>query len=290
MSLDQVLTVIVNGLTTGSIYALIGLGLTLIFGLLDIVNFAHGQLLLLATYSTFALYTATGSYWLAVACVAVAATAIGAGLDVALFARARAAPITGLLISVGLIAIVENVLHEVWGPTPRDIPPPVSGVIEFGFVRLPATRLFVMVATIVILVAIALFLKRTKAGVALRAAGESPEAASLMGVSVERIRHLAFAVGTLLAALAGALIAMILPVEPVLGDSLLVVGFIALIVGGAGSPLGAVVGGLLIGVIESIGISLWSGTAAQVLTFGLLIVVFYFRPTGIVSTAQGSRL
>ncbi|MDT2006697.1 branched-chain amino acid ABC transporter permease [Rhodococcus opacus] len=168
----------------------------------------------------------------------------------------------------------------------------IFGVIELGFVRLPATRLFVMVATIVSsLVAIALFLKRTKAGVALRAAGENPEAASLRGVPWKRTHGTSRSRwATLLAALAGPLIAMILPVEPILGDSLLVIGFIALIVGGAGSPLGAVVGGLLIGpdrVDRHLAVVGNSRAGAHLLPVDRRV---YFRPTGIISTAQGSRL
>ena len=280
----------VNALMLASVYALVALGLTLVFGVLDIVNFAQGHLLLLGAYLAYSFVNEGWSYWVALPVVVVLVGVLGAVLDVGLFARVRSTPINGLLLSIGLIAVLANTIQEAWGPDPHNVPPPVTAVLRLGSVRLPVTRLIVIESTLLVLLGVAWYLRRTRMGTATRAVAQQPEAAALMGIPVERYRHAAVALSAGLAALGGALLAAVFPVTPVLGEAPLVKGFIVLIIGGAGSPLGAVLGALIFGTAESFGITYWSAGGAEALAFVLLIVVLFFRPTGLIRTVRESTL
>jgi branched-chain amino acid transport system permease protein len=277
---------LVNGLVLASVYALVALGLTLVFGVLDIVNFAQGQLLLVSAYLLYGLTTKGFGYWEAVPVVVVGAAAIGYGLDATLFARVRATPINGLLISIGLIGVVENLIQRVWGPNQYQVHTPISTVVSVGSVDIAGSRLLVIGVTLGILVLLALFLRFTRPGIALRAVAQHADAAALMGISVERSRHIAFAASTVLASLGGVLLAALFPISPSLSDSPLLKGFIVLILGGAGSPVGAVLGAMILGVSESFGITYWSPSGTQVLEFVLLIAVLFVRPTGLIKTSH----
>lgn len=290
MSSDLFFQAVINGLMLSSIYALIALGLTIVFGLLDIVNFAHGQLLLLGAYLTYEVVDATGNYWLALPVALLVVGLVGAVADWTLFARVRETPINGLLVSLGLIAVFVNVFHEAYGPDPYRVPSPLTSVVEVGSVRVAASRLLVIGVAALTLVGLTLFLRRTRLGVALRATAENDEAAELMGIPVERVRHVSFATGAALAGVAGALMAAVYPIEPVVGDAPLIMGFAALILGGAGSPIGAVLGALVIGMAQSFGITYESSTFADIAVFSLLIIILFVRPRGLVRVSTDSTL
>jgi len=290
MDVNLFLRSIINGLVLASVYALVALGLTLVFGVLDIVNFAQGQLLLLGAYVVYGLSTKGVGYWTALPIVLVGSAALGYGLDSALFARVRKTPMNGLLISIGLIAIFGDVVQRVWGPDQYDVPQPITTVITVGSVRIPGARLLIVAVTILVLIALTVFLRLSRPGAAIRAVAQNSEAAALMGIPVERYRHIAFAVSAALASLGGVLLVAVFPVDPTLSDSPLLKGFIVLILGGAGSPLGAVLGALVLGVSEAFGIGYWSASGTQVLELVLLIVILYFRPTGLIRTAHEATL
>jgi branched-chain amino acid transport system permease protein len=290
MSAEYVASIIFNGLTSGAVYAILALGLTIIFGILNVVNFAHGQLMMTAAYVMVSIVSAHFSYWLALVAVVIGAAVGGTALDMSLFARVRRNPVSGLLISVGLIAILGNIQLQVWGASEYQLQGPVSGTFNIGSLTLSLPGLVVIVATVVCVVLLTWLLRYTEIGRCLRATGQNPEAAALMGIPVERIRHVAFALGTVLAAVAGALIALLLPIAPVLQSSLLITGFIALILGGAGSPMGAVLGGIILGMIQSIGITVFSSEVADIASYVALIVILFLRPGGIVSSHQEATL
>lgn len=274
---------IVNGLMLGSVYALVALGLTMVFGLLDIVNFAHGQLIVLGGYVAFAVVDAVGSFWLGLAASLVAVSLIGSVLEVSLFRRVSDRPINGLLISIGLIAIIENFVHAIWGPSPRSMDVPIQGVLRIGGVTFAASRISVVFATALILLALAYFLRRTRTGKAMRATAQNPDAASLMGIDVYRIRNLAMIIGAALAAFAGTALGALFAVEPALGESPLIKGFVVLIIGGAGSPAGAVIAGVGLGVAESLTTVHLSTSWATILPLLALVVVLLVKPEGIVA-------
>ncbi|MGD9987318.1 branched-chain amino acid ABC transporter permease [Pseudonocardia sp.] len=281
MSSELFFQAMVNGLMLAALYALVALGLTLIFGLLDVVNFAHGQLILLGAYVLSSIVDIGASFWVALPIVVAGLVVLGVVLDMALFARVRDEPINGLLISLGLVAILENAFHVIYGPDLRRVPAPIDAVIDIAGVRISGNRLLVIVVTVVVLVALSYFLRRTRTGKAMRATAEADEAAGLMGIRVERIRHIAFAAGAGLAGLAGVLMATVYPIEPSLGEGPLIMGFAALILGGSRSPLGAVLGAVVIGTVQSFGTTYLSSSLADVLVFAFLILILFWRPQGL---------
>ncbi|MGE0304579.1 MAG: branched-chain amino acid ABC transporter permease, partial [Acidimicrobiia bacterium] len=206
------------------------------------------------------------------------------------FSRVRRSPISGLLISIGLIAILTDVFHTIWGPNGQTFPTPVRKVFRLGDVTIGGNRMLVVATAIAVMLLLAGFLRFTRLGKALRATAESPEAAVLMGIPVERIRNLSFAVGAALSGLAGGLLAAVFPVEPSGGEGVLIKGFIVLVLGGAGSPLGAVMAAVLLGIIESLGITYWSSAGADLIAFTMLIVVLFLRPTGLVPVTRDVTL
>ena len=286
MNSDLLAAAILNGLMLASVYALVALGLTVVFGLLDIVNFAQGQMLLLGAYLTFAVVSHQVNYWVALALAALVVTLLGAALERVVFRPVERIPINGLLVSIGLIAVFRDLIRGVWGPDQKLVAPPIAFVAHLGPVSLPASRLVVVAGTVVVLAGLSIFLYRTRVGKALRATAQNRTAAALMGIPVNRVNNLAFALGACLASIAGSFLAMQFPVEPALADSPLLMGFIVLILGGAGSPVGAVLGAVVIGLTESIGTALGSPVVAQVIPFVLLAVILFIRPQGIVSVGS----
>lgn len=281
---------IVNGFALASIFALIALGLTLVFGVLDVVNFAHGVLVSLAGYLTFELTFRGVSFWACLVIVPIVFAAGGALLERGLFAFVRDEPINGLLLSVGLISVFHNVIDAVWGPDQYMVDRPVRGAIEgFGLV-IPTMSVLAIAVTVVVMIVLAIVLRRTRVGRAMRATAQNRTAAVLMGIPVDRINMLAFAVGAVLAAVAGVLIAGTLPLTPTLGDSYLVYGFVALIIGGAGSPIGAVIGAVVTGFAISAAQTMGTAFIASIAPFIALIVVLYFWPQGLVRTGVESTL
>jgi branched-chain amino acid transport system permease protein len=280
------LQALVDGIMMAAVYALVALGLTLVFGLLDIVNFAHGQLLLFGSYLVCAFVAWHASFWIALPVSVVLLGMLGYGIDFALFARVRRSPISGLIISIGLIAIFSDIFTSVWGVNQKTIPAPVTTVFRPGGLTIPADQLIAVAAALLVMAALVVFLRFTRAGVALRATADNPEAAALMGIPVERVRNLAFAIGAALSGLAGGLLAGIYPTVPSGGDSILVTGFIVLILGGAGSPLGAVIAALVVALIESFGVVYWTSSAATITGFAVLILVLFLRPSGLISRSR----
>lgn len=282
MNTDLLSAALVDGLMLAAVYALVALGLTVVFGLLDIVNFAHGQMILLGAYLLVTVVTRGFNFWLGLLLVIVAVSVVGSLIERFGFRPVESVPINGLLISIGLIAVIQNVIHAVWGPNQLILQPPVRAVWHLGGATVPATRVAVVVATAIVLVGLSIFLRSTRMGKALRATAQNRDAASLVGIPVRRVNNLAVAGGAGLAALAGAFLAMQFPVEPQLAETPLVMGFIVVVLGGAGSPLGAVLGALVIGLTESLATAIWSSEAAQILPFLILAVILFVRPEGIV--------
>jgi branched-chain amino acid transport system permease protein len=279
---DLLVAAVVNGLMLSAVYALVALGLTVVFGLLDIVNFAHGQMILIGAYLAVSLVSHSVNFWVAMVIAVVVVAALGALLERVVFRPVESVPINGLLVSIGLIAIGQNVIHAVWGPNQLIVPPPISFVWRVGGATIPMSRVVIVIGTVIVLAGLSLFLYRTRAGKALRATAQNRDAAALVGIPVATVNNLAFAAGAGLAAVAGAFLAMQFPVEPLLADSPLVMGFIVLILGGAGSPLGAVLGAVVIGLTESVCTALVSSEAAQIVPFVILAVILFVRPEGIV--------
>jgi branched-chain amino acid transport system permease protein len=281
---------LLNGLMQGSVYAMLALALTFVYGLLGVLNFAEGQFVTLGAYVAYAVTGAGAPLIAGLAAALIVAYVVGAGLELSLFRRVQNEPIKGLLISIGLIALGEAFFLGVWGPDSHRLTPFFNGrawhVFDVAVVPDRAIILFLAVAVFSVLAG---FLSRSKWGRALRACAQNRDAALLMGIPVGWVANVSFATGAALGGLLGVLIGAVFFVDPFIGDVPLLKGFIVLILGGAGSPAGALVGGLLLGVVEALGAGYVSSNFQDGIAFIVLLLVLLLRPRGLFSGELAER-
>lgn len=273
----------VNGLIVGLNYSLTAIGLTMIFGIMNIANFAHGQFYMLGGFFAYFLAQALGlNYFVALAVAVVAVACVGWAFERLVFTRLRRATLlSSVLATIGIGILLEALAHVVWGPQPENIPAPFSPIaVEIGPVYLTESRIFAFLTTIATLVALQLFLARTRFGTAMRAAFQQQEAALLVGIDVDRLHAFTFALGAGLAALGGALLGTLFSVYPTMGDLATLKAFIVVILGGLGSIIGATIGGLILGVAEGLGTMVASAWKDAV-GFLLVILILLYKPDGL---------
>lgn len=287
MGLEGFIQYFVNGILVGSNYAIIAVGLTIIFGLMNIANFAHGQFYMLGGFATYTLVNAFGvNYFVAIVLSVGLVTAFGIALDRTIFVRLRSRSlISSVMVTIGLAILLENVGLLIWGPRPDAIDAPFSMIpLQMGPLFITETRVFALVVTLVTILSMHLFLRYTRWGIAVRATFQQPEAAALSGVDIDRLYSVCFGVGAGLAALGGALLGTIFFVYPTMGNLPTLKAFIVVILGGMGSFPGAILGGLLLGLAESFGTYL-SSQYKDAIGFLLVIVVLLLRPDGLFKRA-----
>jgi branched-chain amino acid transport system permease protein len=273
------------GVASGCIYILLATGLNIIFGVMKLVNFAHGQLLMIGAYIAFTVTTALGLNAYVAILVAMSTVAlIGVGLERFTFRRVLGTDkLNEIFVSLGLIYVFENAADLLWGSTPQQIPSPLQGMqLSLGQdVAISYDRLSAILIVIVILIALFLLLKKTKIGLAMRATSQKSSASMLMGVNIEKVYVFTFALGAALAGAAGALYGIILPFNPAIGALPTIKAFAIIIIGGLGSIPGAVIGGLLYGIAENTAVYFLGAIWQDAIAFALLIIVLVIRPTGI---------
>jgi branched-chain amino acid transport system permease protein len=272
---------IFNALALGGMYLLVALGITLIYGLTRVVNFAQGEMVTLGAFVCFALTQAGVPFGLALVATVVLVGAGSEVLDIGLFRRTITRPFNGFVISLGLIVALEAAYAIIWPQSSYSIPAPFSGVWEVAGLHLDQARVLLLVVTIVVSGALLLALEKTPVGSAVRAAAENRMAARVLGVRVGRLTALTFMTGSGLAALAGGLLGTIFQFNSVFGGRFLVAGFAVAIIGGLGSVRGAVVAALIISLAETLGgayISLPWSTAFSLLA---MVVMIMWRPRGL---------
>ena len=273
------------GVANGCIYILLATGLNLIFGVMKLVNFAHGQLLMVGAFVAFEATTIAGlnpyfSILVSMGSVAL----IGVVLEKFAFRRVRGTEkLNEIFISLGLIYVFENVATLFWERNYNiQIPSPFRGLsVPLGEVLLSYDRIFAIVIVVAILIGLVLLTKKTKIGLAMRATSQKSDAAMLMGININRIYLFTFAVGAALAGAAGGLYGILLLFNPAVGALPTIKGFAIIILGGLGSIPGAVIGGLLYGIAENTAAYLSNGTWQDAVSFALLIAVLVIRPTGL---------
>lgn len=274
---------VLNGVGIGMIYFLLSVGLTLIFGLMRFVNFAHGAFYLIAAYLAYAITAATGSLWLAMIVAPLAVTLIAIVVE-RLFLRHtyRMPHEAQILITFAIALLAQELIIVVFGPLGHNVPTPpaLAGVVFLGPYVYPAYRLFVVAVAALVAIGLWLVVERTRLGAILRAGSESAEMVGLLGVNVSRVFMATFALGGALAALAGVLAAPIRGVEPFMSSEALGIAFVVVVVGGLGTLPGALVGGLLIGVVQSVMSTLWPG-GAQLMIYAAMALVILARPAGL---------
>jgi branched-chain amino acid transport system permease protein len=274
---------LLNGIVQGMIYALVAAGLTLIFGMLDIPNFAHGAFYAIGAYVAFTVVSLTGNFWLAVAIVPLTVAVLGLVVDAFAMRRlARAGHVYQILFTLGLVLIVQEAIVLIWGanPTSVGVPASLDGGLPLGAFSFPYYRLFLVAASALVIAAVWLGLERTKYGAIIRAGIDDPEMVDAIGIDVQRLFTLVFAIGVGLAGLAGALILPIRGGQPGMGNELMATSFAVVVIGGLGSYLGAVAGGLFVGLTQAV-MTIVYPAAAEVAIFAAMAVVILIRPQGL---------
>jgi branched-chain amino acid transport system permease protein len=283
-----VLAQVLNGLQYGLLLFLISSGLTLIFGVMRLINLAHGSLFMIGAYVAYVLASFTGSLWLALPAALLGGALFGAVLERTLFRRFRNRDhLDQVLLTFALILLfeearadlVDNQFHSVPVPRLLDFSVPVLANFEYSAYRLAVVAICLLLAALMLLV-----IERTRIGSAIRAAAENPEMLDLLGIDAQRIHTLVFAVGTALAMLAGALAAPLQSVYPGMGDGFLIVSFVVVVIGGLGSVAGAFWGALLIGMADTFGTAYLPGAAGSAV-YVLMAAVLLWRPAGLFTRA-----
>lgn len=278
---------VVNGLMVGMIYVLMAIGFTMVFGIMRIVNFAHGEFYMVGAF-LFAIFYGSNEVPFALSLLlAVIATALlGFVMERLVFSRFRGNELNGMIASLGIALIMQNSALLIWGPSPRSVPSVVSGVISLGAVVFPWSRVVVIIAAVAAVGLLYILISHTQMGRAMRAVAQDSEIALVQGIRVEVIFPLAFVLGVGLAALAGALMAPVLSVSPFVGLAPTLKAFVVVVIGGLGSVPGAVAGGLLIGLIESFAGTFVSAALAEILQFLVVIAVVLLRPQGLLGRKE----
>lgn len=273
---------IIHGLVWGIVIALIALGLTIVFGLMDVVNFTHGEFYMLGAFLGFSIISVVPNFWFAILFAGLAVGLLGILVEILMFRPLYGRePIFHLLLTFGLGMVFREAARLIWGGETKRVEMPVSGAIEFLGMIYPLYRIIILGIGILILIFIWYFLTKTEAGATLRAASQDRQMAAVLGIDVDKVYTLTFGGGVALAAIAGVLMSPIFLVYPTMGIDAILRAFIVVIVGGLGNIFGAVLASLLIGEVESLA-SLWiSPTWAETLVFGVLIVTMVIKPSGL---------
>jgi branched-chain amino acid transport system permease protein len=284
MALTGLLAQVLNGLQYGLLLFLISSGLTLVFGVMGVINLAHGSLFMIGAYLAYVVAGATGSLWLALPVALLGGAAFGALLERGLFRRFyQREHLDQVLLTFALILLFEearsmllgNDFHSVPVPAALDFSVPVAGDFSYSAYRLAVLGICVAVAALMFA-----GLERTRLGSAVRAAAEKPEMVELLGLDARRIHMLVFALGTALAMLAGALAAPLQSVYPNMGDGFLIISFVVVVVGGVGSVAGAFWGALVIGLVDTLG-KAYLPEVAGLAVYVLMASVLLVRPAGL---------
>jgi branched-chain amino acid transport system permease protein len=274
---------VVTGILTGGVYGLVAMGLTLIFGVLDIVNFAHGAFLALALFLTYGVVRTTGAHpYLALLVAVPVMFCLGWLVQFVLLNRSMGTPLANqLLITLAVSLIIENVLLLFLGANPRSVRfPGEHGIGVFGAVA-SLSRVLAFVAALMLAAGLYVFLRRSRVGTAIRAVAANRHGAELVGVDVRHIHALTFALGTACAGAAGTLVAPFTTIEPTTGSLFTIVAFVVVVLGGLGNVLGALAAGVLIGLTEQLGGVLLPDQSPFLAVFAVFLLVLFLRPQGI---------
>ncbi|MCI6055412.1 branched-chain amino acid ABC transporter permease [Dysosmobacter sp.] len=282
----EFLSYLISGISLGSVYALIALGYTMVYGIAKMLNFAHGDVIMIGGYVSFcAVSYLSLPVWLAVILAAAACTALGVIVERLAYKPLRSAPSLAVLITaIGVSYFLQNAALLTWGAASKSYPALISGTLELfgGQLSIPYVSLVTVAVCLIIMAALTTFISRTKLGKAMRACSEDKGAAQLMGINVNATISMTFAIGSALAAIAGVLLcSSYFTLSPTTGSMPGIKAFTAAVFGGIGSIPGAFLGGLLLGVIEALAKAYISMNLANSIVFAVLIVVLLVKPAGL---------
>jgi branched-chain amino acid transport system permease protein len=286
---DQFLQHLVNAAVLGGTYALLGIGLTLIFGIMRVVNFTHGELYAFGAYTVFLIAAALGlNFFFGLVVAVVAGMLLGAMIEIALLRPMRQADIdTVMLVMIGAWIVMQNTELLVWGGVAKAIVTPFPDApLVIGPVSISWLRVFVLAAALLLILGAYVLIHRTKLGKAMRATFQDPDAAALMGVHIKGIHTATFAIGSGLAAAAGALLGPVFLVTPTMGDLASLKAFAIVILGGLGNITGATIGAFILALVEELGAGYVSSGYRDAMGFLIIIVVLLFKPTGLFARVE----
>ena len=282
--MSLIISQLFNGLQTGSVYALVALGYSMVYGIILLLNFAHGDIIMVGAYMSF--YAITSFHLhpvLSLVLAVVVSTVLGVLIEKVAYTPLRSAPRLSLLITaIGVSFLLENGAQLIFGAETKSMDPLISGLLEIGSIKISYAALVTIVVSVVAMVVLTFLVQKTKLGKAMRAVSEDMGAAQLMGISLNRTISFTFAVGSALAGIGSVLYLCAYPqASPTMGSMLGLKAFVAAVLGGIGSIPGAMIGGFAIGLLEAlvsaVGLSVWKDGAV----FAILIVVLLVKPTGI---------
>lgn len=285
---EVVLLQLANGLSFGVIFALIASGITLMWGIMDFINMAHGDLYMLGAYGAWlGLLVGLGSFWLALPLAVLGVVLIGLLLRTTvlrpIFDRP---PLHTLLATYGVGLILQQGVLAVFGPFNKEIALPIPGAISLGPLRYPAYRVVVIVAGLVLIAAAWLFMKRSTYGIWIRAVAQDRAMTAALGVPVPRVYTVVFLLGSAMAGVGGVLAAPLFGVSPTMGGEVILLAFIVVMIGGLGNYLGSVIGGILIGEVIALGAIWLPPTHAYLAALGVLLLLLLLRPAGLLRAAR----
>ncbi len=283
--MELVVALAMNGIVWGLIIALIALGLSIIFGLLDIINIAHGDFFMVGTVLAWVVFESTGNYWLAFLIVPVLGFGLGALIEFSVIQPIKNAAALSIVATFGLSVILQEGVRATYGAAPRRLMPPIEGTVPLFGIEYDIYRLFAAALSIVSLLAFFAFLHRTKLGTWMRAVRHDPETATAMGIPARQIYLITFAIGFAMAALGGVVAAPITTVDFQAGVDILPFCFMAVIIGGLGNLEGTVAAAVLLALFEGVMTSFADPTLARIGSLCLMSAVLMFRPHGIFAGA-----
>ncbi|MGV8872597.1 MAG: branched-chain amino acid ABC transporter permease [Rhodococcus sp. (in: high G+C Gram-positive bacteria)] len=274
---------VVSGLLLGGVYALISVGLTLIFGVLGIVNFAQGAMLTMAMYIVYALSTAGLPVYLATLLAVPVMFLFGMVVQATLLTKLT---ISGshdgpLLVTLGLSLLIINVLLMIFGGRPQSVQAPIDGSLDVLGAVASWPRVIAFIGAALVAVALTAVLKRTPLGLSIRAVASNSEGAKLVGVDIGRVYALTFGIGAACVAVAGGLMTPFTSLTPSVGEQFTILAFVIVVLGGLGSVVGAMVGGLVIGLVQTVGALYLPGTGSLILVFAVFVLVLFLKPEGL---------
>ncbi|WP_436643116.1 branched-chain amino acid ABC transporter permease [Microbaculum sp. FT89] len=285
MTFSIFLEQIINGIVIGSMYALIGSGIALIYGTMRVLNLAHGEFYMLGGYFVFFLVVTYGvPAYLAIPVAVLMTFLLGAiiqRLTIFYLLAREGWAFSTIAVTLGLSIFLQNAALLLFGEQFQSVPYYLQGVIEFAGIRLPVQRLLIIVVALVTIGAMTFVLKKTRLGWAIRATSQDLDASAVVGIPAQRIYMITFGLAAALGAVAAAMLAPIYAINPWSGLPILLKGFVVVILGGLGSFPGAIAGGLILGVVEAIGVQLTSSEWRDVIAFTLMILVVWIRPWGL---------
>jgi branched-chain amino acid transport system permease protein len=274
---------LLNGLTVGSVYSLVALGLTLVYGILHIPNFAHGAFYMMGGYVTLTMMNQAGlPYWLAIIISMIAIGLLGVLMERLVFYPLRDAPsLHDKIAAIGILLFLEAFAQFVWGADYQTMSTPYGNVVSVLGLTLTMQRVLIIVSTIVIMILLYFFLKKTFIGASIIAMSQNREGANLVGINTNKVAMMTFMISGSLAALAASLASPINLVFPGMGHLVILKAFVIIILGGMGSIPGAIIGGYILGFSESLGATYISNDYKDIIAFVILVIILTVKPTGL---------